>query len=72
MNAHQYRVTVEHLYSPHPGEALDPPLVFETSSQDALMLLYLVNRMRERLGPDADEPLFDLPPRRRVHSTRPL
>ena len=35
MNAHRYRVTVEHTYTPHPGDPLDPPLVFDTTSQDA-------------------------------------
>jgi hypothetical protein len=43
---HRYRVTVEHVHTPHAGDPLDPPLVFETSNQDALMLLFIVNRLR--------------------------
>ena len=65
---HQYRVTIEHLYTPHSGDALDPPLVFETTSQDALMLMFLVNRLRSQLGAEAD--FMAVPPRRA--STRPL
>ena len=72
MNAHRYRVTVEHLYTPHSGDLLDPPLTFETTSQDALMLLYLVNRMRGQLAPEAERVMADPPPRRRAASTRPL
>jgi hypothetical protein len=72
MNAHQYRVTIEHLYTPHAADPLDPPLVFETSSQDALMLLFIVNRLRGQLEPEADCFMADLPRRRRAASTRPL
>ncbi len=72
MNAHQYRVTIEHLYTPHAGDALDAPLVFETSSRDALMLLFIVNRLRNELGSEVDSVLSGLAPRRRAVSTRPL
>jgi hypothetical protein len=72
MNAHQYRVTIEHLHTPYPGEPLDQPLVFETSSRDALMLLFIVNRLRGQLGAEADCFMADPPRRRRAASTRPL
>jgi hypothetical protein len=72
MNAHRYRVTVEHLYTPHSGAPLDPPLTFETSSQDALMLLFLVNRMRGQLGAETECVMASPPPRRRSASTRPI
>jgi len=78
MNAHPrhhtYRVTVEHLYTPHTGDGLDPPLVFETTSQDALMLLLLVNRLRGQLGAAEDDEdfLIATPPPRRRTATRPL
>ena len=72
MNAHQYRVTIEHLYTPHAADPLDPPLVFETSSQDALMLLFIVNRLRGQLGTEADCFMADPPRHRRAASTRPL
>ena len=69
--SHQYRVTIEHTYTPHAGDALDPPLVFNTTSQDALMLLFIVNRLRSEMGCDVDSVLTGLAPRRRS-STRPL
>jgi hypothetical protein len=72
MNAHQYRVTIEHLYTPHADDALDPPLVFDTTSQDALMLLFIVNRLRSQMGEETDCVLSGLAPRRRTASTRPL
>lgn len=72
MNAHRYRVTVEHLYTPHQGDPLDPPLVFETTSQDALMLLLLVNRLRGQLGVAEDDFVTATPPPRRRAATRPL
>jgi hypothetical protein len=73
MNAHRYRVTVEHTYSPHPGEPLDPPLVFDTTSQDALMLLLIVNRLRGQLGMAAEDFIGAAPPpSRRRAPTRPL
>ena len=72
MNAHRYRVTVEHLYTPHTGDPLDPPLVFDTTSQDALMLLLIVNRLRGQLGvPEGDDFIMATPQRRRA-ATRPL
>ena len=68
---HRYRVTIEHLYTPHVGDALDPPLVFETCSQEALMLLFLVSRLR--LADDVEDGtiVFDGGPARR-QSTRPI
>ena len=72
MNAHRYRVTIEHLYTPHAGDGLDPTLVFDTTSQDALMLLFIVNRLRSELGEETDHVLSGLAPRRRTVSTRPL
>ena len=70
MKAHQYRVTIEHLSTPHIDEPLDAPLVFETTSQDALMLLFIVNRLRANLGGNVDSRILDATPRR--FSTRPL
>lgn len=68
---HRYRVTVEHLSTPHAGDPLDPPLVFETSNQDALMLLFIVNRLGQR-NDVADGPVvFDASPAERS-STRPM
>ena len=72
MNAHQYRVTIEHLYTPHAADPLDPPLVFETSSQDALMLLFIVNRLRSEVSCEVDSVLSGLAPLGRAASTRPL
>jgi hypothetical protein len=73
MNAHRYKVTVEHLYTPHAGDPLDPPLVFETTSQDALMLLLLVNRLRGQLGTaECEDFVMSTPPPRRRAATRPL
>ncbi len=72
LNNHQYRVTIEHLYTPHVGDTLDPPLVFDTTSQDALMLLFIVNRLRNQMGAEVDSVLSGLAPRRRTASTRPL
>ena len=73
MNAHRYRVTVEHLYTPHAGDPLDPPLVFDTTSQDALMLLLIGNRLRGQLGvPEDDDFIMATPPPRRRTATRPL
>lgn len=70
MKAHQYRVTIEHLSTPHIDEALDAPLVFETTSQDALMLLFIVNRLRAGLGGNVDSCMLDATSPR--YSTRPL
>lgn len=70
MKPHQYRVTIEHLSTPHPGDPLDAPLVFETTSQDALMLLFIVNRLRASFGGNIDSSILNAAPRR--HSTRPL
>ncbi len=70
MQTHQYRVTIEHLSTPHLNEPLDQPLVFETTSQDALMLLFIVNRLRSGFGRDVDSSILDAVPRR--YSTRPL
>jgi hypothetical protein len=68
---HRYRVTVEHLYTPHTGDALDPPLVFETSNQEALMLLFIVNRLGQRNDIAADPVVFDTSPAQ-CNSTRPM
>jgi len=70
MQAHQYRVTIEHLSTPHLDQPLDSPLVFETTSQDALMLLFIVNRLRGGLGGNVGSGILDATPRR--FSTRPL
>ena len=70
MQAHQYRVTIEHLSTPHLDAPLDAPLVFETTSQDALMLLFIVNRLRANLDGNVDSRILDAVPRR--YSTRPL
>ena len=70
MKAHQYRVTIEHLSTPHIDEPLDAALVFETSSQDALMLLFIVNRLRSSLGGNVDSSILDATQQR--FSTRPL
>ena len=70
MQAHQYRVTIEHLSTPYIDEPLDAPLVFETTSQDALMLLFIVNRLRANLGGNVDSRILDAT--RRRFSTRPL
>jgi hypothetical protein len=71
-NCHQYRVTIEHLHTPHAGDTLDPPLVFETTSEDALMLLFIVNRLRRQMEGGMDSVPTGLAPRRRPASTRPL
>jgi hypothetical protein len=68
---HRYRVTVEHLYTPHTEDPLDPPLVFETSNQDALMLLFLVNRLRGGPSVEEDVLVINARPERRG-STRPM
>lgn len=70
MKPHQYRVTIEHLSTPHPGDPLDAPLVFETTSQDALILLFIVNRLRASFGGTIDSGILNAAPR--CHSTRPL
>ena len=70
MKAHQYRVTIEHLSTPHLDQPLDAPLVFETTSQDALMLLFIVNRLRAGLGGNVDSCMLDATSPR--YSTRPL
>jgi len=70
MNAHRYRVTIEHLFTPHEDAVLDAPLIFETTSQDALMLLFIVNRLRAGLGGNVDSCILDATPPR--YSTRPL
>lgn len=67
---HRYRVTIEHLFTPHLDDPLYPPLVFETTNQDALMLLFIVNRLRAQLAPDADAAILEGVPRPR--STRPI
>lgn len=69
---HVYRVTVEHLHTPHDGDALDPPLTFQTTSQDALLLLLLVNRLRGQLGAQLADDFIVAPPPHRRTSTRPL
>ena len=60
LSDHRYRVTIEHLYTPHAGEALDAPLVFETTHQDSLVLLFIAERLRMQA------------PSRRHGSTRPI
>jgi hypothetical protein len=70
MKTHQYRVTIEHLSTPDADEPLDKALVFETTSSDALMLLFIVNRLRAKLGGDVDNSILDATLQRR--STRPL
>ena len=67
---HRYRVTIEHLFTPHLDDPLDPPLVFETTNQDALMLLFIVNRLRAQLVPETDLSLLASAPRPRA--TRPM
>jgi hypothetical protein len=68
---HRYRVTIEHLYTPNTADGLDPPVVFETSNTEALMLLFIVNRLR--LAEDFDDGpiVFDAWPTQRS-STRPM
>ena len=44
--------------------------MFETSSQDALMLLFIVNRLRSSLGGNVDSSILDATQQR--FSTRPL
>lgn len=64
MKTHRYRVTIEHLSAPDADEVLDPPLVFETDSQDALMLLFLFERLRAGVRGVADGGTRDARPRR--------
>lgn len=68
---HRYRITVEHLYSPITGDELDPPLVFETSNTEALMLLFIVNRLRLADELEDGPIVFDAWPAQRG-STRPM
>ena len=60
LSDHRYRVTIEHLHTPHQGEPLDAPLVFETTHQDSLVLLFIAERLHTRA------------PSQRRGSTRPI
>jgi hypothetical protein len=64
MKTHRYRVTIEHLSAPHADQPLDAPLVFETDSQDALMLLFISERLRAGTRDVADGGIRDTAPRR--------
>ena len=45
LSLHHYRVTIEHLREPQGGEPLDRPLVFDTTHQDPLILLFIAERL---------------------------
>ncbi|MGH8504736.1 MAG: DUF3861 domain-containing protein [Stenotrophobium sp.] len=53
MRQHRYRITVEHVASARPGQAVHEPLCFETGNHDEI--LGIVDRLRTRSGlPESD------------------
>jgi hypothetical protein len=43
---HRYRITVEHIATPHAGEPLHPPLVFEAGNHDEILGIVARNQAR--------------------------